>query len=66
MSLLAQTVLVFGLMLLILGYFQYRRNPDVVAIGQEMLRPSYLLPAAIIALAYLVIKFLLTAFNGII
>lgn len=65
MSLLYQALLVFGLMLLILGYFQYRRSRDVVAIVQEMFRPSYLVPAAIIALAYVLIKTVITIFSGI-
>jgi hypothetical protein len=51
-----QTLLVFGILLLIMGYFQYRRSRDVVAIIQEMFRPAYLVPAAIGAVAYLVVK----------
>ena len=56
MSLWAQTLLAFAVLLLIMGYFQYRRSRDVISIVQEMFRPNYLVPAAIGALAYLVIK----------
>ena len=65
MNLFYQALVVFALMLLILGYFQYRRRPDVIAIAQEMFRPSYLVPAAIIAVAYVVLKIILTALNGV-
>ena len=56
MNLFAQTLLAFGVTLLVLGYFQYRRKADVVSIVQEMFRPQYLLPAAAVALGYLVLK----------
>jgi hypothetical protein len=65
MSLIAQGVLVFGLMLLIMGYFQYRRSHDIISITQEMFRPSYLMPAVIVTLAYIVIRVILTVFNGV-
>lgn len=65
MSLLYQALLVFGLTLLVLGYFQYRRRPDVVHIAQEMFRPGYLVPAAIIAVAYIILKLTVGALAGI-
>ena len=60
-----QTLLVFGVLLLIMGYFQYRRSHDVVAIIQEMFRPSYLIPAAIGAIAYLILKVVASVFDGV-
>ena len=66
MSLFGQAIVVFLFMLLILGFFQYRRSHDVIAIVQEMFRPSYLFPAAIIAVVYVIIKVILTIFNGVI
>ena len=65
MSLWMQTLLVFGVLLLIMGYFQYRRSHDVVAIIQEMFRPSYLIPAAIGAIAYLILKVVASVFDGV-
>lgn len=62
MSLWYQTLLVFGLALLVLGYFQYRRSGDVLKVGQELARPSYWVPAIIIAVAYVVLKLL---FSGL-
>lgn len=66
MSLFGQAIVVFLFMLLILGFFQYRRSHDVIAVVQEMFRPSYLFPAAIIAVVYVIIKVILTIFNGVI
>ena len=66
MSLFGQAIVVFLFMPLILGFFQYRRSHDVIAIVQEMFRPSYLFPAAIIAVVYVIIKVILTIFNGVI
>lgn len=65
MSLWAQALIVFGVLLLVMGYFQYRRTPDVIAIAQEMFRPTYLLPAAIGAVVYLVLKFVLSVLDGV-
>lgn len=60
-----QTLLVFGVLLLIMGYFQYRRSHDVVAIIQEMFRPGYLIPAAIGAIAYLILKVVASVLDGV-
>lgn len=56
MSLWMQTLLVFGVLLLIMGYFQYRRTHDIIAVIQEMFRPTYLIPAVIGTVAFLVLK----------
>ncbi len=66
MSLFYQALVVFAAMILIMGYFQYRRGPDVITIAQEMFRPQYLVPAIIITICYVIIKVILTAFDGVI
>ena len=65
MSLWAQTLLAFAVLLLIMGYFQYRRSRDVISIVQEMFGPNYLVPAAIGALAYLVIKVVVSVLDKV-
>lgn len=65
MNIWIETLLVFVSILLILGYFQYRKNPDVIAIGQEMLRPAYLAPALLSALIYFIVKLVFTGLDTI-
>lgn len=65
MSLWGQALIVFGVLLLIMGFFQYRRSPDVIAIAQEMFRPSYLVPALIGAIAYVIIKVIVSLFDAV-
>lgn len=60
-----QTLMVFGALLLILGYFQYRRSHDIISVVQEMFRPSYLVPPAIGAVAYLIIKLVISALDKV-
>lgn len=66
LNLFEQGLLVFAFMLLILGYFQYRRSHDVIAIVQEMFRWQYLGPAFIVAVVYMILKVILGALNGVI
>ena len=65
MNLFYQALLVFGGTLVFLGYFQYRRSGDIVAIVQEMARPMYLVPAIVIALCYVIIRLVIGGLNGI-
>jgi hypothetical protein len=65
MSLWYQALLVFGGTLVVMGYFQYRRNGDIVAIVQEMARWSYLGTALIITICYVIIYLIVSVFNGI-
>lgn len=52
-----QALMVFGLIILIMGFFQYRkRQGDVIEVGREMARPSYWGSAILIAAAYVVLK----------
>ncbi len=56
MSLWLQALLVFSVLILIMGYFQYRRSHDIISVIQEMFRPSYLVPAIIGTVAFLILK----------
>jgi hypothetical protein len=63
MNIFVQSLLVFGVMLLVLGYFQFLRSGDIISIVQEMFRPQYLVPAALVAVAYLILKAVFSLLN---
>jgi hypothetical protein len=65
MNLFYQALLVFAGTLIVLGYFQFRRNADIIAIVQEMARPMYLVPAVVIAICYVILRIVLGALNGV-
>ena len=64
MNLFYQSLLVFAGTLVLLGYFKFRHNPDIIDIVQEMARPMYLVTAVIIAIAYIVIRLVLGGLIG--
>lgn len=65
MSLWAQTLSAFALTLLVLGYFQYRRHGDVIKVGQELVRPSFWVPALIISAIFLVLRIFFSGLDKI-
>ncbi len=66
MNIWIESLLVFAAILLILGYFQYRKSPDVISIAQEMFRPAYLVPAVISAIVYFIVKLVLSGLGAIV
>jgi hypothetical protein len=62
MNIFLQSLLAAFIAILVLGYFQFRRTGDIVSVVQELFRPQYLVPAALVGIAYLILR---VVFSGL-
>ena len=59
MSLLKQTIIVFALLQLVFGYFEYQYKPDLLYILGRLTTRKYIIPSIIVPIAYVFLVLIL-------